>query len=707
MASAAGLDDESRLEDVEAVEIIFTEVTHISAQALGRCERLRELSLIENGLRVLPPVNAVARTLTRLVLSDQPLSRTVGLGQLPHLRELLITHCQLGALEGLEGCRGLQRLWVYGNAIRELDGVACLGDLRELWVQSNLISSLEPLQSLANLQVLALSGNRLRKVGQLEPLKFLPALRDLSCDDSHFPACEVCDAPGYRSAVVHHLGQVDTLDGEPISGAERQQTEDTYLASAIAFNDRIEELKAANALRRDELERLRRQNTAVAASARAMLATKLRQLEGLIAGGRAKVVDALERAAHTRARARTALDATLAELRQRHAAAAERAVMAAEADAARADEAAERMGHQARFQQDEAERLLALTASTEGRVFAHELIRDSPEGEREYDFVSSELGHALDIPPDATAPPDRDWRPLSMYRITDTAAYARFRAMGAGRGEHGCRWLWLGCGMETLHRTIQAAHAPRSSGVAESLTYFARPADAAEAQLSAVKPVASRVALRRGEIEPETTGADRPVALLLCQVWVATQQQLQAPALRRKPDEVLPLYYVQLTVGTPALENEDAFEDIARAAFLSGKRMPTPADDDAHAEMSAIEEEANRAIREYRHQLWVDYDPELAESVRCEEEKADELERVLRDLKAANLQERDAQDDLMHNCARAQLQARAASGEPERKTLRPPLGTGVPQRLRRTQSARPSGQRHGQLARDDSEPRPR
>lgn len=55
------------LERCERVEIMFTAFTHAPTHALEPLKMLRELSLIHNGLRVVPTLaSSAAQTLTRL-----------------------------------------------------------------------------------------------------------------------------------------------------------------------------------------------------------------------------------------------------------------------------------------------------------------------------------------------------------------------------------------------------------------------------------------------------------------------------------------------------------------------------------------------------------------------------------------------------------------------------------------------------------------
>jgi Leucine-rich repeat (LRR) protein len=62
-------------------------------------------------------------------------------------------------IEGLEGCPGLQRLWLFSNRIASLAGLQHTGGLKELWAQDNDVSSTAGVETLSQLESLALAGN--------------------------------------------------------------------------------------------------------------------------------------------------------------------------------------------------------------------------------------------------------------------------------------------------------------------------------------------------------------------------------------------------------------------------------------------------------------------------------------------------------------------------------------------------------------------
>ncbi|KAK3257318.1 hypothetical protein CYMTET_33591 [Cymbomonas tetramitiformis] len=204
-----------RLEDVVALEIIFTQFSCIPHSTLERVTKLRELCILHNGLRTMPDFTVVRHTLTSLNLSFQSLSSMHGIGSLPNLSELYLNNNAITRVEGIEGCRELQRLWLHSNKISTVTTMASLSNLRELWLQSNAVSNLTCLEGLVSLEVLALAGNPIAKLHHLEPLAYLPALRDLSLQasaaTSPLAACLLMDGAGKRGQLVRIQGSPRVL----------------------------------------------------------------------------------------------------------------------------------------------------------------------------------------------------------------------------------------------------------------------------------------------------------------------------------------------------------------------------------------------------------------------------------------------------------------------------------------------------------------
>jgi len=250
------------------------------------CRRLTHLGLVHNALRILPPLHAVAGTLTKLEISHQLLAHMRGLGEMPALRELILNNNAIARIEGLQGCHRLERLWLFSNRISHIENLAPLGDLRELWLQDNGIETLigGGLEALVSLTQLSLAGNPIEHLRELQALTLLPSLADLSFADRFFWAAPVADLEGYRQLVITHLKRVVALDGFDISLEERGEVEDHHLRAVLDFNQSIEDLRYRHRMHADELEALRDKNLAAARGTRSRLGVKLQQLEQLAGG---------------------------------------------------------------------------------------------------------------------------------------------------------------------------------------------------------------------------------------------------------------------------------------------------------------------------------------------------------------------------------------------------------------------------------------
>ena len=216
---------------LDELEIIFASLKAISLggddddryrSGLGRCARLRRLSLIDCGLEAIGSLRPISQTLERLCVADQRLTHLRGLGSLPQLRWLYAQQNAIGKLEGLDECPRLRSLWLFSNRIARVEGVAELGELRELWLQENRLSRLGGMEALVSLRDLQLGGNRVADYRDLPRLARLPSLESASFKDAHFGACPVASRDGYRDAVLCALRHV-TKPGGKQSYATRLQ----------------------------------------------------------------------------------------------------------------------------------------------------------------------------------------------------------------------------------------------------------------------------------------------------------------------------------------------------------------------------------------------------------------------------------------------------------------------------------------------------
>ncbi|TMW56770.1 hypothetical protein Poli38472_006780 [Pythium oligandrum] len=233
-------------EHVEEIEIVFAHYEDVEAQALRRCWGLKTLTLINCKLTRIPLLTLVRESLVHLCLSAQAITRMEAL-DLPHLRKLYLQQNLIERIEGLEQCRKLQTLWLYGNRITQIENLSSCSDLRELGLQDNLITTLQcekgtGLNALVNLERLFLAKNCVRNVDDLQVLRQLPILHELSFSDAHFGSNPVVRHPEYRSLAMTSLRQLQSLDGIGIEDSERAVVVDAFLSKTLAFNDKIAEL---------------------------------------------------------------------------------------------------------------------------------------------------------------------------------------------------------------------------------------------------------------------------------------------------------------------------------------------------------------------------------------------------------------------------------------------------------------------------------
>ena len=333
---------------LDELEIIFASLKVISLggddddryrSGLGRCARLRRLSLIDCGLEAIGSLRPISQTLERLCVADQRLTHLRGLGSLPQLRWLYAQQNAIGKLEGLDECPRLRSLWLFSNRIARVEGVAELGELRELWLQENRLSRLGGMEALVSLRDLQLGGNRVADYRDLPRLARLPSLESASFKDAHFGACPVASRDGYRDAVLCALRHVTKLDGAEVTRQDRAAARDAHLEHVLEFNERVDAL--AREHRRDAaaIEARRKRSTAHARALDAEMRGAFAQLEALVDDGRRGIVEEHARHRNARALSQKALDAALASALAKHVQACGDAAKAAE-DRGRRDGAA-------------------------------------------------------------------------------------------------------------------------------------------------------------------------------------------------------------------------------------------------------------------------------------------------------------------------------------------------------------------------------
>ncbi|KAJ7379685.1 Leucine-rich repeat-containing protein 23 [Desmophyllum pertusum] len=140
--------------------------------------------------------------LRALELRGNKLMTTVGLFNLPNLKELYMAANTIRTLEGLDRLEHLSKLHLRDNQIEKLDGFS---------------------ENMKNLQYINLRGNNITDMKEIPKLKCLPLLRALL-----FMECPVSDEDDYRIEVLISLRRLERLDKDEYTDDERQEAEEIY-----------------------------------------------------------------------------------------------------------------------------------------------------------------------------------------------------------------------------------------------------------------------------------------------------------------------------------------------------------------------------------------------------------------------------------------------------------------------------------------------
>ncbi|XP_020625637.1 leucine-rich repeat-containing protein 23-like [Orbicella faveolata] len=137
-----------------------------------------------------------------LELRGNKLMTTVGLSNLPNLKELYMGANTIRTLEGLDRLEHLSKLHLRDNQIEKLDGFS---------------------ENMKNLQYINLRGNNVTDMKEIAKLKSLPLLRALLLME-----CPVSDEDDYRIEVLISLRRLERLDKDEYTDDERQEAEEIY-----------------------------------------------------------------------------------------------------------------------------------------------------------------------------------------------------------------------------------------------------------------------------------------------------------------------------------------------------------------------------------------------------------------------------------------------------------------------------------------------
>ena len=207
------------LEDLRLMPYLLT--LTISDRELGDLEALSSLTRLE-----------------KLDLSGSrfPSGSLKILTELPTLKELILADCGLSTIADLADVRGLTRLDLGSNTIRNLEPLSAMTTLKELDLQHNAVIALDALQPLSNLERLNVSFNSLTSLASLSDCRKLTWLEAGSNKISDVQGLEQLGLLEYLSLEYNEL-----TDISPLSSC-------TELTELSLSNNSIQDLSALSSM---------------------------------------------------------------------------------------------------------------------------------------------------------------------------------------------------------------------------------------------------------------------------------------------------------------------------------------------------------------------------------------------------------------------------------------------------------------------------
>ena len=160
-------------------------------------------------LGMLPPIVKMDKDITtlhaceHLALSTNAIEKIgPGLKELRHLKILSLGRNAIRKLEQLEGCTGLEQLWISYNRIEKLSGIDKLKNLKVLYMSNNSISSWTEIERLSNI---------------------CPDLVDVLFINN--PIQTSLPEREYRLMMLQRLPKLTRLDGVPVDPEEKEEAE--------------------------------------------------------------------------------------------------------------------------------------------------------------------------------------------------------------------------------------------------------------------------------------------------------------------------------------------------------------------------------------------------------------------------------------------------------------------------------------------------
>lgn len=139
-------------------------------------------------------------------------------------KHLALSTNSIDRLSGLQPMQQLEILSLGRNCLKKLDGIeAVAGTLKELWVSYNQLERLAGIETCKSLRVFYASNNKLRDWGEIDRLSQLPNLEDvlLTGNPLYIEHKEAGTLPRYRLQVIKRLPQLKKLDGQAVTGEEK------------------------------------------------------------------------------------------------------------------------------------------------------------------------------------------------------------------------------------------------------------------------------------------------------------------------------------------------------------------------------------------------------------------------------------------------------------------------------------------------------
>ncbi|KAJ1341956.1 hypothetical protein BSLG_003456 [Batrachochytrium salamandrivorans] len=148
------LDCATQLEEVDFYDNRISSIANLQSLVNIKIEsltRLKDLYFVANKLSVIENLDRLT-CLTNLELGanrirSNRLTKIEGLEGLRNLEELYLSHNAIERIEGLEHNTKLTTVDVSSNRISELEGIAHLMELEELWASNNQLSKFQQVEA--------------------------------------------------------------------------------------------------------------------------------------------------------------------------------------------------------------------------------------------------------------------------------------------------------------------------------------------------------------------------------------------------------------------------------------------------------------------------------------------------------------------------------------------------------------------------------